>query len=134
MTSINLIGAALPAAASALGQSSRDVEFYLLDHLAAAIFHPGELEFAGAWHLHEKGQERVGGDAWVQISLEHLGAGKAGGERIDDVARDHLAIRVLALTRLHDVRNQGLDFDQVTDLGGVGQLYARLVHVANPWG
>src|SRR5215510_11662793 len=108
--------------------ASRDVELYPLDDLVAAILDPGELEFARPRHLHEEGQKRVGGDAGLQVGLEHLITGKARRKEIDDVARDDLAVRVLALTRFHDMGDQGLDLDQVARFGSVGQLDAWLVH------
>ena len=42
------------------------------------------------------------------------------GEFIDDLARDHLAVLVLALATFHFVADQRLDLDDLAGLGGGG--------------
>src|SRR5262245_55127230 len=104
------------------------VELDLLDDLLAAVLGPGELELARPRHLHVEGKVWVGRDARMHLRLEHLRPRKRGREGVDDVARDGLALGVLALAGLHDVGDQGFDLDHVADLGAVGKLDARLGH------
>src|SRR5262249_21255907 len=52
-----------------------------------------------------------------KIGSENRLAVKFASKLVDDLARDRLAILVLALAGLHDVRQQRLDFDDLAFLG-----------------
>jgi hypothetical protein len=45
----------------------------------------------------------------VQVDLEHFHAIVVAKKPSDDLAGDHLALRILAQSRLHSVADQGLD-------------------------
>src|SRR5580698_8226293 len=74
---------------------------------------PLKIELSASRHHREKRKERVGCGCGEQVGAENLLAFEAAGETCDDVARHHLARRRVAITRLHDVRHQRLDFDDV---------------------
>src|SRR3546814_17438367 len=48
------------------------------------------------------------------------------GHLVYDLARDDLALRILALARFHRVRHQGLDLDDFALLGVLGNADLRL--------
>src|SRR5262245_17420827 len=56
---------------------------------------------------------RISSDRRLHVGREHRLAVKFARELVDDLARNRLAILVLALTRLHDVGQQGLDLDDL---------------------
>src|SRR5262245_12316422 len=75
----------------------------------AVVIGPGELERPALFYLGMKLDVRVGGDRRIHVGREHRLAVKFTRELVDDLARNCLPIFVLALTRLHDVGQQGLD-------------------------
>src|SRR5262245_18029149 len=71
---------------------SDHVEPLLLRNLRTAIVGPGKLELSRARHAHVERQIRVGGNAGMQLGLENFRPGKRCSERIDDEARNRLAV------------------------------------------
>ena len=53
----------------------------------------------------------------LEIGREDFLAVHRGGELVEDLARDHLAVGALALAGFHDVRDERLHLDEVALLG-----------------
>src|ERR1035441_2668504 len=68
---------------------------------------------------------RVGGDRRIKIGAEYRLAVELARELVDDLARDRLPVLILALTRLHNVRHQRLDLDEIAFLGFLRKLQPR---------
>ena len=62
----------------------------------------------------------------AQMAVEDFGAAVGSDERMDNVAWNGLALRVLPVARLHDMRDQCLDLDDVSGSHGFGKFDSRL--------
>jgi hypothetical protein len=83
----------------------------------AVIRGPIEGDHPALRREREEGDERVRGNRREQIRAEHLHAVIRAGEPVDDIARNRVAYLVATVARLHRMRHQGLDLDDLTALG-----------------
>src|SRR5215471_4610641 len=112
---------------------SADSDLVLGGGDGAVVVDPGELERAAFIDPRGKLQKRIGRNGSFEVDAEHGFAVELARELVDDLARNGVAARVLAETRLHDVRKQGLDFDDLALLGVLRQLGAwRFGHDSLP--
>src|SRR5690606_36537014 len=96
---------------------SGDRYFLLVLEDGAVVVEPRELERPRLRNPDRKGKIRVRRNRGMPIAVKNFLAVELGRERLDDLARDRLALRVLALTAFHFVRDQRFHF---YDLAGFG--------------
>src|SRR3954470_2153258 len=99
--------------------SSGDRDLLLGRDLRAVVVDPGEGEGAALLGLELELHVGIGRDRRLEVGREERLAVELDGELVDDLARNDRAGAVAALPRLHDVRNEGLDLDEVALLGGL---------------
>src|SRR5438552_6634378 len=88
----------------------------------AVVAGPPEFDGAALGGDRVEGDERVGGNRWMQLGAENLLAVVGGDEVRDDVARDDGPHVGIAEPRLHRMRDQRLDSDDFAALGPGGDL------------
>ena len=76
---------------------------------AAAILFPDEIEPAALRRAQGEFEEGVGRDRLVKIDAEHHGVVVAADKLVDDLARDHIALIIVAQPCFHLMADDGLD-------------------------
>src|SRR5690348_7030894 len=97
--------------------------------LETAVAGPLEHDGSALLRDREEGDERIRGNRRGEGRAEDLGAVIGAEQFGDDVARDHLALIGAAEARLHDVRDQRLDLDDLAAFGGLRYVDQRAGHL-----
>jgi hypothetical protein len=79
-----------------------------------------------------EGDVGVGRDRRIQLGAEHQLAAVAAAEAVDDVPGQHLPLRAGAMARLHGVRDQHADLDDVAALRAGRGVDQRARHLTIP--
>src|SRR6188474_306548 len=107
--------------------SSADGDLLFADDRGAVVVMPRQHDRARFHRLELELDVRVCRDGRLEVGGEHLLAGDRAGELLQDLARDGIALRVLALTGFHDVGDERLYLDDIALLGFfLVELDARL--------
>src|SRR5438045_3755499 len=92
---------------------SADGDLGRLRHREAVVARPLEREGAALGGDRREGDERVRGDRRMELGAEDLGTVVGADEGPDDVARNRDAELRPAIARLHRVRDERLDLDDL---------------------
>src|SRR5262247_3204886 len=87
------------------------------DYRAAVVIPPGEVERAALFDLGGELEVGIRCDRGVEVAAKHRPSVELARERIDDLARDDVAVLVPAQAIFHDVGNQRLDLNDLSPSG-----------------
>src|SRR4029079_19097638 len=118
----------VPAPPTKLWRTTRSADDRLVGSLLAAIVHPGDLDLVALRAALElERQERILGDRRAPLRVQHGLAIVRDDDVLDEPRGYDLALRILALARLHLVTHQHAHLGRVAD--DAGPDFHRIWHM-----